>query len=264
MLTHGRTGDDRGTGGWAADGGGVYGGGPSRRGEEEAGDDDGGVASGGVGGSGGGVAALNANVLVLNRYYQAIRVVNVRRAFSLLCRDLAEVVHIEADEAGEKRWQNLDFAEWCEISQLKREFEPDAHDWIHTVRLQIAVPRIIRLLGYDKLPRQDVKFNRRNIYARDSNRCQYCGKKFPTTELSLDHVIPKSQGGKTTWDNIVCCCVKCNVRKGGRTPEQAHMHLISKPAKPKRSPVISIRLADERYWSWKQFLDNAYWTVELK
>ena len=89
-------------------------------------------------------------------------------------------------------------------------------------------------------------------------------KKMPTTELSLDHVKPKSQGGKSTWDNIVCCCVKCNVKKGGRTPEQAHMHLITKPVKPKRSPVINIRLADERYRSWKQFLDNAYWTVELK
>ena len=84
------------------------------------------------------------------------------------------------------------------------------------------------------------------------------------TELSLDHVVPKSQGGKSTWENIVCCCVKCNVKKGGRTPDQAHMHLITKPVKPKRSPVINIRLADERYSSWKQFLDTAYWTVELK
>jgi 5-methylcytosine-specific restriction endonuclease McrA len=208
--------------------------------------------------------ALHCNVLVLNKFYQAIRVVNVRRAFSLLCKELAEVIHIETDAKGHSQWQNLAFEEWQELSLLKAEFEPDEYDWIHTVRFQIAVPRIIRLLGYDKLPRQEVKFNRRNIYARDSSRCQYCGKKFPTTELSLDHVVPRSQGGRSTWDNIVCCCVKCNVKKGGRTPVQAHMHLISKPHKPKRSPVINIRLADERYWSWKQFLDNAYWTVELK
>jgi 5-methylcytosine-specific restriction endonuclease McrA len=214
--------------------------------------------------AGSGVTALSANVLVLNRFYQAIRVVNVRRAFSLLCRELAEVVHIEIDEAGQRTWQNLDFSEWQELSALKAEFQPAGFDWIHTVRFQIAVPRIIRLLGYDKLPRQDVKFNRRNIYARDSNKCQYCGKRMPTTELSLDHVVPKSQGGKSSWTNIVCCCVKCNVKKGGRTPEQAHMHLITKPVKPKRSPVINIRLADERYQSWKQFLDDAYWTVELK
>jgi 5-methylcytosine-specific restriction endonuclease McrA len=208
--------------------------------------------------------ALNANVLVLNKFYQAIRVVNVRRAFSMLCREMAEVVHIETDQKGESRWANLDLTEWTQLSQLKKDFEPDEYEWIHTVRFQIAVPRIIRLLGYDKLPRQDVKFNRRNIYARDSSRCQYCGKRFSTQELSLDHVTPRSQGGKATWENIVCCCIKCNVKKGGRTPEQAHMHLITKPVKPKRSPVINIRLADERYWTWKQFLDNAYWTVELK
>lgn len=211
-----------------------------------------------------GAVALNANVLVLNKFYQAIRVINVRRAFSLLCRELAEVIHIETDAQGESKWLNLDFDSWQELSVLKAEFEPDEYEWIHTVRFQIAVPRIIRLLSYDKLPRQEVKFNRRNIYARDSSRCQYCGKRLPTAELSLDHVIPRSQGGKTTWENIVCCCVKCNVKKGGRTPEQASMHLIAKPAKPKRSPVITVRLADQRYWSWKQFLDDAYWSVELK
>jgi 5-methylcytosine-specific restriction endonuclease McrA len=209
-------------------------------------------------------SALNANVLVLNKYYQAIRVINVRRAFSMLCKELAEVIHLEADAAGQTHYTNLDFSEWTELSQLKAEFEPEGFDWIHTVRLQIAVPRIIRLVAYDKLPRQEVKFNRRNIYARDSNKCQYCGRKFSTTELSLDHVNPRSQGGRSTWENIVCCCVKCNVKKGGRTPEQARMHLITKPIKPKRSPVINIRLADARYSSWKQFLDNAYWTVELK
>src|SRR5689334_194889 len=89
-----------------------------------------------AGGNGGGVAAsvaLSANVLVLNKYYQAIRVINVRRAFSLLCRDMAEVIHIEADEKGVSRWQNLDFSEWTELSQLKKEFQPDEFDWIHTV-----------------------------------------------------------------------------------------------------------------------------------
>lgn len=216
-------------------------------------------------GSGVGLSpALSANVLVLNKYYQAIRVVNVRRAFSLLCRDMAEVVHIETDAQGQSKWQNFNFHNWRELSEIKAEFEPEEYDWIHTVRFQIAVPRIIRLLIYEKLPRQDVKFNRRNIYARDSNLCQYCGKKFATSELSLDHVLPRSQNGKATWENIVCCCVRCNVKKGGRTPEQARMHLITKPVKPRRSPVINIRLADAKYSSWKQFLDTAYWTVELK
>src|SRR6478609_1405832 len=99
-----------------------------------------------------GSVALNANVLVLNKHYQAIRVINVKRAFSMLCRELAEVIHIETDASGKSQWQNLNFADWQELSQLKREFEPDEYDWIHTVRFQIAVPRIIRLLGYEKLP----------------------------------------------------------------------------------------------------------------
>jgi len=126
------------------------------------------------------------------------------------------------------------------------------------------VPRIMRLIFYDRLPRKDVKFNRRNIFARDGGRCQYCGKKFPSSELSLDHVLPRSQGGKTTWDNVVCCCLACNVRKGGRTPQQSHMKLIVKPHKPRRCPVINVKLSNVRYRSWKQFLDHAYWSVELK
>ncbi len=209
--------------------------------------------------------SLEANVLVLNKHYQAVRIVNVRRAFAMLCKQLAEVIHIETQRDGTvSRWQNLDFESWQELSELHAQFEPDGFDWIRTVSFPIAVPRIIRLLGYDRLPRQDVKFNRRNIFARDGNRCQYCGKKFGTSELSLDHVLPRSQQGPTTWDNIVTCCIACNVKKGGRTPEQANMKLLTRPVKPRRSPSVHVRLGDERYASWKQFLDEAYWTVELK
>ncbi len=204
-------------------------------------------------------SAVNCNVLVLNRHYLAIRVINVRRAFSLLCRRLAEVIHIEDGE-----YLSYDFQSWCDLSELRRAFDPNGHDWIKTVRFDIAVPRIIRLSIFDRLPKQDVKFNRRNIFARDGNRCQYCGKKFPTTELSLDHVIPRSRGGGSTWENIVCCCLKCNIRKGGRTPNEAHMKLQTIPKKPHRNPIISVKLNDGRYASWKQFLDQAYWTVELK
>ena len=214
-------------------------------------------------------SALSHNVLVLNRTYQAIRVVNVRRAFGLLVKEQAEVVHVEVDVAENgaetvTAWQNLSFSDWSELSELRAEFEPEAFDWVRTVRMPIAVPRIIRLLGYDKLPRQDVKFNRRNIFARDHNTCQYCTKRFPTSELSLDHVVPRAQDGPTTWENIVTCCIACNVRKGGRTPREASMKLLTPPVKPKRSPALSLRLSDDRYRSWKQFLNEAYWTVELK
>lgn len=204
-------------------------------------------------------SALNSNVLVLNRDYLALRVISVKRAICLLFKELAEVVHVE-----DGQYLSYDFADWCELSVLKREFEPHSHDWLRTVRFEIAVPRIVRLTIYDRLPKQEVKFNRRNIYARDSNRCQYCGKKFATNELSLDHVVPRSQGGKSTWDNIVCACLKCNIRKGGRTPHEANMKLIAVPKRPKRNPVISLKLNEGRYASWKAFLDHAYWSVELK
>lgn len=203
--------------------------------------------------------SLSASVLVLNRFYMAVHVVNVRRAFTLLFRELAEVVHVEQGQ-----YANYNFDSWREISELKANFKEPNDDWIRAVNFEIRAPRVIRLLGYDRLPKQAIRFNRRNIFARDANRCQYCGKRFPTSELSLDHVIPRSRGGETTWENIVCSCVKCNVRKGGRNPQEAHMHLIREPVRPKRSPLLSLKLGNPKYESWKSFLDNAYWSVDLK
>lgn len=202
---------------------------------------------------------LSASVLMLNRLYQAVRIVNARRAMTLLYQDEAEVVSVD-----DGQYLSYDFDNWIEVSQFKRQFEPELHDWIRTVRFQIAVPKIIRLLGYDKLPKAGVKLNRRNLFARDSNRCQYCGKRYATCELSLDHVVPRSKGGQNTWENIVCACVRCNVRKGGRTPDEAGMTLIAPPRKPRRSPILTIKLSDAKYASWKQFVDFAYWNVELK
>jgi 5-methylcytosine-specific restriction endonuclease McrA len=206
-----------------------------------------------------GSSALDASVLVLNKLFMAVHVISVRRAFILLCKDLAEVV---TEEDGQ--FLTYDFASWREVSEFRRNFVSEDDDWIHTATTQIQVPRVIRLTSYEKLPKQTVKFNRRNIFARDHNQCQYCGKRFPTSELSLDHVQPRSQGGLSTWDNIVCACVECNVRKGGRTPKQAHMSLIRKPEKPKRSPQLNLKLTHRKYHSWNTFLDSAYWSVELK
>ncbi|MAY73795.1 MAG: HNH endonuclease [Phycisphaerae bacterium] len=202
---------------------------------------------------------LNAKVLVLNKFYAAIRVISAKRAFSLLVRDAAEVIHVDNGQ-----YINHDLTSWLEVSDLARQFEPHAHDWVRTVRLEIAVPQVIRLLGYDRLPDQQVKLNRRNLFARDRNKCQYCGRSFPTSELSIDHVVPRSQNGPDTWTNLVCACVKCNARKGGRTPVQANMRLIRKPIRPKRNPLISIKLGSGKYETWKAFLDEAYWSVELR
>ena len=205
-------------------------------------------------------SALESSVLVLNKLFMAIHIISVRRAMCLLCKDLAEVVNLE-----DGQFLTYDFGSWRELSEYRSQnFREEDDDWVRTVNSEIQVPRVIRLLGYEKLPKQTVKFNRRNIFARDNNQCQYCGRKFPTSELSLDHVVPRSQGGQSTWDNVVCACVKCNVRKGGRTPKQAHMGLIRKPEKPKRSPMLNLKLTHRKYQSWKSFLDNAYWSVELK
>ncbi len=202
---------------------------------------------------------LQEKVLVLNRLYTAVRVINARRAFVMLFKQAAEVISVE-----DGQYVNYDFETWTEIAELQRQFEPDAHAWIRTPRLHIAVPKIIRLFGYDRLPRQEVKLNRRNLYARDANCCQYCGRNFSTKELTVDHVTPRVLGGQHSWLNLVCACVQCNARKGGRTPQQARMSLIRKPVKPRRNPVITMRLGDARYRSWKAFLNDAYWTVELR
>lgn len=208
---------------------------------------------------------LQSRVLLLNAHYMALRVISVRRAFSfLLKRDVHDSPVAEIVDVEDGRYLSYNFTDWAELSAFKREFEPDDHDFIRTVRMHIVVPRIIRVLTFARLPRQEVKFNRRNLFARDHNTCQYCGKRFVTSELSLDHVVPRSQGGRTTWANIVCACVRCNVKKGGRTPIQAHMRLIREPVKPRRNPVVTVSTADSRYASWKHFLDAAYWDVELK
>ncbi|MFO0970322.1 MAG: HNH endonuclease [Gemmataceae bacterium] len=205
-------------------------------------------------------SALDASVLVLNKLFMAVHVVSVRRAFILLCKELAEVVSLE-----EGQFLTYDFQSWREVSEYRlKNFLHEDEDWVRTATSQIQAPRVIRLLSYERMPKHTVKFNRRNIFARDNNQCQYCGKRFPTQELSLDHIVPRSQGGLSSWENIVCACVNCNVRKGGRTPKQAHMTLIRKPEKPKRSPLLNLKLTHRKYRSWKTFLDNAYWSVELK
>jgi 5-methylcytosine-specific restriction endonuclease McrA len=203
--------------------------------------------------------ALNASVLLLNRQYMAIHVVDVRRAFGLLLRRLAEVIQIE-----DGQWANYDFESWREISQLQAEFKDPNQDWIRSVSFEIQVPRVLRLLHYDRVPRQHVRLNRRNIFARDGNHCQYCGKRYPSSELSLDHILPTCRGGETTWENLVCACVKCNVRKGGRTPVEAGLKLIRKPIRPPRSPLLAIKLGNPKYASWRTFLNAAYWSVDLK
>ena len=205
-------------------------------------------------------SVLGTSVLVLNRSYVAIRVVTVRRAFVLLYRDTAEVIHIENGA-----YANYDFQTWCELSRYWAEglLPGHADDWVRTVQWPIHAPRIIRLLQFDQAPRHGVRLNRRNLFARDGNRCQYCGRDFPHHQLSCDHITPRSRGGTTTWENVVTCCLTCNTRKGDRTPQEAGMKLRARPVKPKDNPVLKVKLGQPRYQSWQPFLGESAHVIEV-
>ena len=193
---------------------------------------------------------LETNVLVLNRFFMAVRVVDVRRAFTLLYRECAEVIDMESGTA----FQSYDFESWCELSEFTAMDKQPGEEYLQTTRFELRIPRILRLTRFEKMPMQTVRFNRKNLFARDDQTCQYCGRHAPLSQLSMDHVIPRSHGGSTSWENIVCCCLKCNGRKGGRTPKQARMKLLRTPARPRVNPLMVQNVDDPRYASWKTFL----------
>jgi 5-methylcytosine-specific restriction endonuclease McrA len=166
-----------------------------------------------------------------------------------------------AAKAVDEQYQTFDFESWAELAAAVHE------ESIGTTRKRIRVPRVILLQAYDHLPRARVRFSRLNIYARDRNTCQYCGRKPQRAELNLDHVIPRSRGGVTSWENVVCSCVPCNLRKGGRTPEEAHMRLTRHPLRPRWTPFFrGPPRTGAFYQQWLPFLtlsDMAYWNTEL-
>ena len=200
------------------------------------------------------MTALNESVLVLNKHYMANGVTDVKRAFCLVFRGAAEIIDVD-----EGKFSNHNFESWQELSEFKAEFEKDSYSWIKCVANILAIPKIIRLISYGEFRHRDAKLNRRNLFTRDKNTCQYCGRKMKVSELSIDHVVPKSRGGKLEWPNVVCACVKCNVKKSNRTPNEANMKLIRKPFKPKHQVSIP-----RMHRSWKHFVDAAYWNVELR
>jgi len=202
-------------------------------------------------------AALDQPVLVLNRLWQAVNVIGARRAFALLVRGHAHVVHHLEDDF--HTFTMLDWIDFSTVNPALGELEV-----VHTPSRTIRLPRVILLTFFDKLPCKELKLTRNNVFERDRNTCQYCARVLPREQLNLDHVIPRNYGGKTTWENIVCSCVKCNTRKANRLPHEAAMRLIRKPSKPKWRPVISLVLGTQHREMWKDFLDLAYWNVELE
>lgn len=196
---------------------------------------------------------VDSNVLVLNKSFLPIHITTVRRAFCLLYAGIAKAV--------DSQYKTFDYESWRELSIEKND------ETIGLVDRVIKVPRVILLLTYDRIPKRHVRFSRYNIFLRDKNTCQYCGRKFPRHELNIDHVIPRSQGGTSTWENVVCSCHECNRKKGGKTPEQAKMKLIAPPRKPAWTPPLHISLKEFMHKEWVPFLDFmvnvSYWNTEL-
>lgn len=190
---------------------------------------------------------LKYRVLVLNRLWQAVNIVGVQRAFSLLLQDHAQVIY-----TGDESFRMMDSAAWLALSE---EESPDDNEaYVQTVRMRIRVPKVLLLREYDQLPAQEVRFSRESLFERDNYRCQYCGNNFEEKYLNMDHVIPKDRGGRTSWENIVTSCIKCNSRKANRLPHQASMHLIRKPERPRWRPFISSLIGQEYDSDWDNFI----------
>lgn len=170
--------------------------------------------------------------LLLNASYEPLKVVHWQKAVTLWCQGKVEIVAVHDRE-------------------------------VRAVSFSFRLPSVIRLLRYVKIRKRFdyVPFSRANIYSRDQHTCQYCSKAFHTSELTFDHVVPVSQGGRKDWENIVTCCVSCNRRKGGRTPDEARMRLARPARRPESAPALRITIGMRKApESWRDFL---YWNLEL-
>lgn len=196
-----------------------------------------------------------SDVLVLNKSFYAIQVINWRRAISLVYLDHAHVV--------DEDYNTYSFDNWKELAGL---VVKNPAGYIRTPNFKIIIPEVIALKTFNGLPKAEVKFTRRNLYEHYHYRCTYCGKKFNTSDLNLDHVIPRSRGGKTDWTNVVTSCIPCNLRKGNKTPKEARMSLRVHPSRPKwsGSAAVVFRPPFKIKAAWQRFIDNVYWNSELE
>lgn len=193
--------------------------------------------------------ALQRPALVLNRNWQPVNVATVARALVLVWNEVASVVD-------PTDYQLYTWADWSRLRP--REDEP----FIRAVRQPLRVPEVIVLAEYDRLPQRVVSFSRRNLFRRDRATCQYCGRRPASDELSIDHVVPRSQGGTSTWENCVLACLDCNHRKADRTPREAGLKLAHAPVRPAWKPLYARHLM--RIESWSKFVSESYWNVPLE
>ncbi|MCP3920613.1 MAG: HNH endonuclease [bacterium] len=193
---------------------------------------------------------LSQPTLVLNRSWMAIATTTVRHALGMVFSGSAKVIRPDT-------YETHNFETWSDMI-----VEPE-EPFIRTVTLRIKVPEVIVLTGYNGVPAQTVTFTRRNLYKRDHNTCQYCGCRPGNGELSIDHVVPRSRGGKSTWTNCVLACVGCNHRKANRLPQEAGMRLLTKPEAPHWTPVLEAPVGRIRQ-SWERFVSDRYWNTTLE
>jgi 5-methylcytosine-specific restriction endonuclease McrA len=194
-------------------------------------------------------AVLDRPTLVLNRNWQPVGVATVARSLLKLWNDTARVV-----DPADYRLYTWD--DWSKLAPSGNE------PYIQTQRFRLRVPEVVTLTNYDRVPVNVVTFSRRNVFKRDRFTCQYCGEQPGSEELTIDHVLPRSQGGASTWENCVLACIDCNSRKANRTPDQAGMPLRKAPERPLWKPLYASH--GVRIDSWSRFLSEAYWNVELE
>lgn len=194
------------------------------------------------------IAVLQRPTLVLNRNWQPVGVVPVTRSLTLVCSERARIVDPH-------NFQQYTWTDWSQL--LPHDDEP----FIQSVAFRLRVPEVITLTHFDRVPMNVVTFSRRNIYKRDRYTCQYCGIQPGSEELTIDHVMPRSRGGTSTWENCVLACLNCNKRKADKTPDECRMPLKREPFRPRWKPMYAWH--SMRIESWSKFLSEAYWNVEL-
>lgn len=175
----------------------------------------------------------------------AIASTPVRNALRLIYSEAANVVQPDTYEVHS-------FESWARLEV------PAGEESITTVRLSLRVPEVIVLNTFSGVPRQALPFTRKNLIRRDLSRCQYCGKQPGQAQLSVDHVIPRSKGGGTSWENCVLACLRCNRRKGNKLASEVGMILLQDPKPPTWSPIFEVAGAEEPA-AWRRFLGEQNW-----
>lgn len=204
------------------------------------------------------------DVLVLNKKGDPIQIITWKKAVSAIYQGHARAMDLDMMPypfEGSKEDQRVGIIDWVTFSR-----QPSTQKTFaiaHSTNLDIAIPEIVYLVKYDRLPPKDVKYSRENIFHRDNFECQYCGHTKTAKDLTIDHVFPKSRGGKSTWDNIVAACRSCNTKKDNRTPAEAGLKLRHKPVKPKWiNPMTNKRGHAELCKSWSKILDKVSTQVD--